>query len=332
LFDTSPSAMAETERDADATMRHAITQFRHKMETANRRFLQDRVTEIEGLHLPTEAAKLQRMRDYWDHLGIGGPDPHWNHLVSPGPVREDREVRGVTSLAEVPSLYHQYMDGVCPPRLRTEAWRQMYLETFHEVCSAAVADDGQAQEADAIPRCEELVLFLKYANGVCDPDFRRLGIAPFVPGFYIGVPEYAFVEEGAEREVEGFRDLEAQREALRGYLEDSLLGQVGLHGTIDDDLEVKVGFLIGCGGWMHEDRWYSAYAYCRVIGENGTDSAYGHWAWRVVFFEASEENPATLYGRRPLFDSIPEFLEWYCSWPDYVDMRQVRRNALGDYT
>ncbi|PYI36094.1 hypothetical protein BP00DRAFT_421855 [Aspergillus indologenus CBS 114.80] len=319
--------MSEIKSNADAAMRDALSQFCQKMESSNRRFLQDRVTEIEALHLPTEADKLVQMRDYWDKLGKGGPDPHWNSIAGPAPVREEREVRNVKRLADVPSLYHQYMDGVCPPRLRTEAWRQMYQKTFHEVCSAAVADDSQGQEAVEIPPCEELLLFLKYANGVSDPDFRRSGIASFMPGLYVGVPEYA-EEEG----VEGLRDVEAQRVALRGYLEDSLLGQVKLHGTIDGDLEVKVGFLTGCGGWRNEDLWYSAYAYCRVIGDEETDSRYNDWAWRVVFFEASEENPTTLYGRRPLFDSIPEFLEWYSSWPDYVDMRQVRRNVQGYYT
>lgn len=35
----------------------------------------------------------------------------------------------------------------------------------------------------------ELGLSLKYAQGVRDPDFRHSGIAPFEPGFTIGVTD-----------------------------------------------------------------------------------------------------------------------------------------------
>jgi hypothetical protein len=36
-----------------------------------------------------------------------------------------------------------------------------------------------------------------------------------------------------------------------------------------------------------------------------------------------------LYGRKPRFNSIPEFLEWYSSWFNYRDMDEVRRNVSG---
>ncbi|PYH42960.1 uncharacterized protein BP01DRAFT_358955 [Aspergillus saccharolyticus JOP 1030-1] len=309
----------------ESAMSHALTQFRHQMSTANRHFLLDRVHEIQSLHLPTEAANLHHMRRYWPSLGRGGQETYWNRTVAPEPVREDREVRSVTRLADVPGLYHQYMDGVCPPRLRTEEWRRMYLAVVAEVCAEVVAEDGQDGE-DGIPPCEELGLFLKYANGVQDPDFRRSGIAPFLPGFFVGVAEYAFPDEAAGQGGSARMEIEGQRGLLKGYLEESLLGRVGLHGMIDEDLEVKVGFLTGTGGWGHEDRWYSAYTYCRRREDDAADTHQTDFAWRVLFFEASDDDtPATLNGRRPLFDSIPEFLDWYGSWFDYIDMDEVRR-------
>lgn len=74
------------------------------------------------------------MCPYWPGLGIKSEDP-WKDRDSVGPVRQLREERNVTRLADVKTLYHQYMDGTLPPTLLTEAWRQMYLETVRSVCN-----------------------------------------------------------------------------------------------------------------------------------------------------------------------------------------------------
>jgi hypothetical protein len=39
-------------------MRLAVDRFRTRMESANRQFLQDRIDEIEAMHLSTEKGKI----------------------------------------------------------------------------------------------------------------------------------------------------------------------------------------------------------------------------------------------------------------------------------
>ncbi|PYH50077.1 uncharacterized protein BP01DRAFT_412885 [Aspergillus saccharolyticus JOP 1030-1] len=93
--------------------------------------------------------------------------------------------------------------------------------------------------------------------------------------------------------------------------------------------------------------WYSAYLYCRKgseedmegieLPDEGISDApqIREWVWRVVFMEheaTTFEPPQVLYGRRPRFDSIPEFLDWYTSWPDSLDgrgLRSLRRHVEG---
>lgn len=46
------------------TIRLAVERFRIKMESADRQFIQDRVDEIETMHLSTDEKKLSHMRRY----------------------------------------------------------------------------------------------------------------------------------------------------------------------------------------------------------------------------------------------------------------------------
>ncbi|PIG82105.1 hypothetical protein AARAC_000032 [Aspergillus arachidicola] len=148
-----------------------------------------------------------------------------------------------------------------------------------------------------------LGLFFKYAQGVRDPDFRHSGIAPFEPGFTTGV---------TDRDLEGL-DPSPERSKVQELLS--------------------------------RDQWYSAYLYCcqcvddeddedddeeeeedKGKSENTKDALnLQDWAWRVIFFDASIENPRVLYGRKARFDSIPEFLDWYSSWLDHLDARGLLR-------
>ncbi|EAW18910.1 uncharacterized protein NFIA_088660 [Aspergillus fischeri NRRL 181] len=131
------------------------------MESSNRQFLQDRIEEIEAMNLTTEEEKLEKMRPYWrSNLGIKGEDT-WNHCAPVGPVRQSREERNVTRLADVKTLYHQYMDGIQPPTLVSEEWRQMYLETVQSVCNEAAFGDEEDEKFE-IPLCHELGSFIKH--------------------------------------------------------------------------------------------------------------------------------------------------------------------------
>jgi hypothetical protein len=316
---TQPSAT-----DADEVMRLAIERFRTKMESSNRQFLQDRIDEIEAMNLSTEEEKLRQMRIYWSDVGIKR-ETHSNDGAPPGAVRQSREEINCTRLADVRSLYHQYMDGIDPPRWPlTDEWRQMYLETVQSLCNEVAVRDEEDEDLQ-IPLCHDLGSFMKYADGVQDPDFHCSGIAPFDPVFGTWIGNHAFEDNPTARPV---LDISEIREALKDHLRQFMYRELQILSDVDEDLEVKVGFITGTGCLNDHDKWYSAYLYCRRYVDD-PDPSRKDWAWRVVFFGADLESPTTLYGREPIFDSISEFLEWYSSWPEYLDIYQVRRNAIG---
>ncbi|GIC94455.1 uncharacterized protein Aud_010955 [Aspergillus udagawae] len=318
-------AIQSSDTDPAEIMRLAVEGFRAKMEASNRRFLQDRIDEIEAMGLSTEEEKFNEMSLYWHDLGAKC-EPKWNNTASPGHVRQSREARNATRLEDVKTIYHQYMDGIISPTLVTDKWRQMYLEVLKGVCNEAMAQNQGGEDEDfEIPMCYELGHFIKYANGVQDPDFRRSGICPFEPVPPVGREEYAFPEHAAVLRLPTPR-VSTSREILKEYLRGRILDETFILGTVDEDLEVKVGFQTGLGCRAGHDEWYSAYLYCRRCDDD-SDPSLKDWAWRVSFFRADVGNPTTLYGRYPRFDSIPEFLDWYSSWLVYVDMNEVRKNV-----
>ncbi|KAE8360785.1 hypothetical protein BDV27DRAFT_161350 [Aspergillus caelatus] len=108
----------------------------------------------------------------------------------------------------------------------------------------------------------------------------------------------------------------------------------------DDGISDLAGVITGTGYVDEYPQWYSTYLYCRRrvdVDENKVNTPNApniqNWGWRVVFVEAEPASPLTplvLYGRKPRFDSIPEFLDWYWTWPDHLDARgllSLRRHA-----
>ncbi|OJJ99646.1 hypothetical protein ASPACDRAFT_78581 [Aspergillus aculeatus ATCC 16872] len=172
-----------------------------------------------------------------------------------------------------------------------------------------------------------------------------------------------------EREDRYHECVRTKCEHLRQSLEQpndyysSLFGRATIVADVDCDLEVKAGVLTGEEGYQGQwPQWYSAYLYCRKYPDDDDeeeedeeegkgdqneeqkmkwnddvpDSPNIHeWGWRIVFMEVDycdPWEPQQLYGRRPRFDSIPEFLDWYSSWPDHLTERQLlsyRRHARG---
>ncbi|KAJ6127673.1 hypothetical protein N7523_003285 [Penicillium sp. IBT 18751x] len=355
----------DTDRSADETMRIAIARFRSRMAAANHRFLQDRVNEIEAKGLATEKEKRRLLRQYrWmDNLEWDDDDPetrgrHYAIHIPQQTLVKDLDISVIVN-APPP---HEPVDGVLPPLLRTEQWREIYLDTVQLVCQRqadeiVAEDDAELDEACnyhkdhrpmTIPRCDELALFLKYAQGVVDVDFRDSGIAPFTPAWYKGIKDEELVglDEGQRRDKLADPELlKREQEGLQGELEDKMSNKT-LKSCIDDDLDVRAGFITGIRfnrlGECPE--WYSAYVYCRLRTDddenNGKDNEgdihdaanIRDWGWRVVVFQAEVVNPSVLYGRRSRFDSIPEFLDWYASWLDHLDARtllSLRRHAVG---
>jgi hypothetical protein len=182
LMAGSASALAGTDTNANAEeiMRLAIARFRSRMAAANQKFLQDRINEIEAKGLATGEEKRRRLRKYrWmNYLEWDDDDPETRGKR--GGIRIPQE----TSVADldIPTILNalpspEPVDGVLPPLLRTEQWRQMYLNTVQRVCQgqadAIVPEDKveldvacnshKDQRPMTIPRCDELTLFLKYA-------------------------------------------------------------------------------------------------------------------------------------------------------------------------
>lgn len=276
-------------------MRLAVERFRIKMEASNRQFLQDRIDEIEAMNLSTEEEKLDKMRVYWLNL-TDKPDDAWMATASPRLARQCREEGSVTRLTDVKTLYHRNMDGASPPKL-SNGWRQMYLDTVQTVCNEMAFRDEEDNDFE-VPPCHDLGLFLKYASTVRDPDFRYAGMAPFEP------PGMCSLETS---DISKYR--EDLIEKLRLYY---VCKESFLDAYMHDDLEMRAGFQTGIGV-KHKmgghDTWYSMYLYCRRYVEDD-DHSHKDWVWRVIVSDAEGmDNPMTVYGRKPRFDSIVEFLD-----------------------
>jgi hypothetical protein len=302
---------AQPSADADEKMRLAVERFRTKMEASNRQFLQDRIEEIEAMNLSTEEEKLHEMRIYWPDLTVKH-DSTWVATLPPDFVRQYREEENVTRLADVKSLYHTLMDGARPPNLWTDEWRQMFLDTVQTVCNEAAVRDEEDNDFE-VPPCHDLALFLKHASSIEDPDFRYAGMTSFVP-------PGAFSKETS--------DMSKDREDLVRRMHEDYLDEDFVTAYMHDDLEVRVGFKTGNGvkyKMSGEDDWYSMYLYCRRHVED-SDQSHKEWAWRVVVSSAANDNPPSVYGQKPRFDSIVDFLDWYSSWLEHLDMDQVRED------
>ncbi|CRL24755.1 unnamed protein product [Penicillium camemberti] len=318
------SSSTQLDTNPDETMCLAVERFRTKMESSNRQFIQDRIDEIEAMNLSTEDEKLHHMLSYWPDLDIKDLSV-WNDCAPRDTIRQAREVANVSRLEDLQTTFHQYMDGIIPSTLVTDEWREMFLETVESVCNEA-AEQDEDDEDFHIPRCDELGHFIKYANGVKDPDFRHSGICQWEPvSGLIGIRDFAFPDHPSVQALPP-PDIAESRERLKGYLQDNILGEAFIYGTVDKDLEVKVGFQTGLGSRREHDEWYSAYIYCRRC-EDDSDPSHEDWAWQVVIMHACGGNPTLLYGRKPRFDSIPEFLDWYSSWLDHYDIEEDRKQV-----
>ncbi|KAJ5302814.1 hypothetical protein N7476_009613 [Penicillium atrosanguineum] len=169
------SSGAQSDTNPGETMRLAVERFRTRMESSNRCFIQDCVDEIEAMRLLTEDGKFSLMRPYWYELGVTGLSD-WNYDAPRGPVLRARETENVSRLEDLKTIFHEHMDGIIPPMLVTDKWRQIFLETIENVCNEAAVQDKKDEDFH-IPVCDELGHFIKYANGVQHPDFCRSGKA-----------------------------------------------------------------------------------------------------------------------------------------------------------
>ncbi|GKZ36201.1 hypothetical protein AbraIFM66950_007197 [Aspergillus brasiliensis] len=349
--------------DADETMRQAVERFRTRMAAANRQFVQDRIDEIDARGLATEKERIRMMQRWRQFEDLDRDDE--SGYQDPGMRRIHNRFRQTRELAAVPALLAEdtcplfAVDGVYPPRLHTPEARDMFLDTLQDVFQRQAdewaAAEGEDSSWEPIPRCEELGRLLTYAHEVGDPDFRRSGIAPFEAGLLVLCIEYDSPpcldtqEQRDQYHAQVRRACGWLRERLEGKHTD-LINKANIPVFPDEDLEVRAGVIMGTGYAGQYPEWHSAYLYCRRYPDEDMEG-FGfqdegipdapnirEWGWRVVFMEHEATHvfePHVLNGRKPRFDSIPEFLDWYASWPDTLDARRLlsfRRHAEGCVT
>lgn len=344
---TNPSSL-----DADETMRQAVDRFRTRMAAVNQKFVQDRIDEIDARGLATEKERIRMMQNWrrFESLDQDGASSH----TEPEARRKSNQFRQTRELAAVPVLLAEdtrplfAMDGLHPPQLRTPEARQIFLDTLQEVFQRQAEEWAAAEGEDLdlasepIPRCEELGRLLAYAHEVEDPDFRHSGVAPLEAGLLVRLDQYGHSNrlDTQEQRDQYHARVRQQCKWLRERLEkenSALINKVKIPAFPDVDLEVRAGVIMGTGYVGERPNWHSAYLYCRKSPEEDMEGIYfeddetipdapniREWGWRVVFMEdESAMEPQVLYGRKPRFDSIPEFLDWYASWADNLDARGV---------
>ncbi|KAI2786981.1 hypothetical protein POX_f07332 [Penicillium oxalicum] len=348
--------------NGDETMRQAVDQFRTRMAAANRQFVQNRISEIDARGLTDEKDRISLMQR-WRHFEVLGRDDEVSY-IGPDARYKSNKFRQTRELAAIPALLEDdprplfALDGIYPPYLCTPEARQIFLDTLQEVfqrqAEAWMAAEGEDPASmTAIPRCEELGYLVKYTHEVEDPDFRHSGIAPFTAGLdllrarFERPPCIDVAEQRAQYYASVRKDCTWLQKSLENDDDSDLINKANIAAGPDLDLEVRAGVVTGTGYVGDYPRWHSAYLYCRKRPEEDVDGKklpdedipdapkIQEWGWRVVFMEHEPDmalDQQVLYGRRPRFDSIPEFLDWYASWPDFLDDRELlslRRYAKG---
>ncbi|RAK84432.1 hypothetical protein BO79DRAFT_211346 [Aspergillus costaricaensis CBS 115574] len=355
-----PSSTNPPPLDVDETMRQAVDRFRTRMAAANRQFIQDRIDEIDARGLATEKERI-RMIQRWRHFGdldqdepASASNPEARHVSNQ--FRQTRELAAVPALLEEDTRPLFAMDGVHPPRLRTPEARQIFLDTLQQVFQRQAeewaAAEGEDVASEPIPRCEELGRLLTYAHEVEDPDFRHSGVAPFKAGLLVLRGRYGSLpcldtQEQRDQYHAHVREHCARLQARLEGENSALINKAKIPAFPDEDLEVRAGVIMGTGYVGEYPKWHSAYLYCRKYPEEDMEGInfqdegipdtpnIREWGWRVVFMEDEVTpvfEPHVLYGRKPRFDSIPEFLDWYASWWDKLDARgllSLRRHLKG---
>ncbi|KAJ5888107.1 hypothetical protein N7495_008148 [Penicillium taxi] len=276
--------------DADEIMRLAVDRFRTKMKSSSLKFIQDRIDSIEAMDLPAED-KIKKLSDY--------------HIVEPGDVSRIADVKPLSEQSPYGgSITKGYIDGIIPPTL-SEQRRQLFIETLHIFCNKP-----QAQ----IPVCGELGLFLKYANGIQYPDFSCSRMPSFNPEGYLTLAEIPDLDVITAQDL--IRD--SFQEAF--WVQDDRFIDTG-------DMDTKLGFVWGTScqnTYGQYAQYYLTYLYCRY--DDGSDK-YKDWAWRIVMVDGEDHHGfEPVFGQRPIFNSIPEFLDWYCSWFEHTSQKQLERN------
>jgi hypothetical protein len=166
---------------------------------------------------------------------------------------------------------------------------------------------GEHTEPSVVPR--ELLAFFSCVSGVYHLNYNRLGLCEFE----------APVEEGVSRE-EMHKTLEGENTVPEDIEEEMPF--------VSEQLDVLGGFHFGWNTeiWGGEPvrQWHSFYLFCRPKCD---DDANADWGWRVVIHLESDSDEGTVAPVK-VFDTIPDFLEWYGSWYDRLDRERFLKDLV----
>jgi len=259
--------------------------------------MDNRINEISTLPL-TDRQKLDMMAKFW----FSSLEKEWPLPLSI--TENDEQSQREKNATCIEDAFHfsiRNTEGVEAPSLVSQEARDVFLDELSKLLNEKVGFGDERR----ITFPEELRSFLKLADGVEDVDLRDEGICGWhIPGYFNS--ECIDMSTLRRRVRTSFEDLivdDGMREEQIFFIEEHLL--------------VKTDFTTG-GPSVPDNGgnyWYSYYLFCRRrTGDKGDEDEESYesqdgWAWRIVFDALEEEEPY-------IFDSIPEFLEWYSSWAE----------------
>lgn len=220
----------------------------------------------------------------------------------------------VDSLDDVETLIdkHWLLDGTRPPV--GELLRKKFLRILEEVLNESKDVELLEDEKERLELPDELAEFLSVTNGVCDADVRHSGICDF-----------AMVDEKYDE------DEECLRLRLDTAADPDEWANMGVD-FLDYELEVVAGVALDFqqqwphyGAQFKDNTWVSMYAYCRRVPDQDGEDSEEDFSWRVVFYHRINDMDQKVF----TFMSIAEFLGWYASWDERMNMEDMRRAISG---
>ncbi|KAH6717319.1 hypothetical protein BKA61DRAFT_671771 [Leptodontidium sp. MPI-SDFR-AT-0119] len=299
----------------DARVEAALKAYSSKMRTDNRLFLAERTKEIKAMKLPTPRDEAP--------------------FVSYGILLQQQQVSGtlaigrsVEEVEDVLSFTHPLENGIEPGKSNyTQPWDMAQIE-FME---AYINRRAGLRFLGPLRLNDEFISFVKYASrGVKDPDFRKSGICEFYPRWGPSTwedPQDRWKDPQDRSRWNWKRDGGGMHYFHFAGQRVHVLSQCFAGST----LWSRDGLVAADTGRL----WSSYYILCK---KGGTESAVdissskeqytqaNGWHWRVLFVDGSKD-PQNSEFTLHLFDSIVEFLQWYDSWYDRLDMGRVREDS-----
>lgn len=298
-------------------MEQAVTNFRTRMAAANKAFLKARISEHRTAS-DSEFQGISAMTRYWfrwtEEYKTWKPGRSLPEHAPDELKNQARLEAEVDSLDDVETLIdkHWLLDGTRPPA--GELLRKRFLRVLEEVLNNSKDVELLEDEEERLELPAELAEFLSVTNGVFDADFRHSGMCDFT-----------MVDEKCD-EVE-----EHLRYRLDTVADSEEWAKLGAD-FLDDELEIVAGVVLDFkqqwpahGPEFKDNTWLSMYAYCRRVPDQDSEEPEEDFSWRVVFYHRINDMDQKAF----TFTSIAEFLGWYASWDERMNMEDMRRATSG---